>query len=240
MPLPSSENSRKSSPHPSLSLHTSNTTLPYYSNFTTSIFIVQLGPESGQNCPKFHVHESVLARSPILAHDIEVAKGAKTLTRKNILSLFPHDPVAFEQMLQFLYKDAFILKSNASSPLEARLKEFYELFSLGKHYVLPGLQKQVVKAVSQSRMAIKMPVNRFFDWSEDMYHEELDKEKGPFRGFFVRVAPGMVKKAKEGDVGAIAEIVAQGGGFASEIFKALYSVCLLLSVGVGWLSCRKL
>lgn len=186
------------------------------------------------------MHESVLARSPILAHDIEVAKGAKTLTRKNILSLFPHDPVAFEQMLQYLYKDTFILKSNASSPLEARLKEFYELFSLGKHYVLPGLQKQVVKAVSQSRMVGKMRVNRFFDWSEDMYHEELDKEKGPFRAFFVRVAPGMVKKAKEVDVEAIAEIVGQGGGFASEIFKALYAVCFLLFVGVVWFSRRRM
>ena len=143
-------------------------------------------------------------------------------------------------MLQFLYKDTFILKTNASSPLETRLKEFYELFSLGKHYVLPGLQKQVVKAVSQSRMVGKIRVDRFFDWSEDMYHEELDKEKGPFRGFFVRVAPGMVKKAKEGDVKAIAEIVGQGGGFASEIFKALYAVCKLLFVGVVWLSCLRI
>ena len=130
------------------------------------------------------------------------------------------------------------MKSNASSPLEARLKEFYELFSLGKHYVLPGLQKQVVKTVSQSRMVGKIGVDRFFDWSEDMYHEELDKAKGPFRAFFARVASGMVKKAKEGDVGAIAEIVGQGGGFASEIFKALYAVCSLLFVVSFWLFCQ--
>ena len=131
-------------------------------------------------------------------------------------------------MLQYLYKDTFILKSRTSGPLEARLNEIHELFSLAKHYVLPGLQKQVVKAFSQSRMVGKMPVNRFFDWSEDMYYEELDKEGGPFRAFFARVAPGMVKKAKEGQVGEIAKIVGQGGGFAGEIFKAMYAVCSLL------------
>ena len=63
-----------------------------------------------------------------------------------------------------------------------------------------------------------------------MYYEELDKEKGPFRAFFARVAPGLVKKVKEEDVGEIAKIVGQGGGFAGEVFKATYAVCLLLLV----------
>ena len=89
-----------------------------------------------------------------------------------------------------------------------------------------------MKAFSQSRMVGKIPVNRFFDWSEDMYYEELDKEKGPFRAFFARVAPGLVKKAKEGEVGEIAKIVGQGGGFAGEIFRAVHAVCSLLLVGI--------
>ncbi len=96
-----------------------------------------------------------------------------------------------------------------------------------------------MKAFSQSRMVGKMPVNQFFDWSEDMYYEELDKEGGPFRGFFARVAPGMVKRANEGEVKEIAKIVGQGGGFAGEIFKALYAVCLLLCVGVFGLFGRR-
>ena len=136
-------------------------------------------------------------------------------------------------MLQYLYKDTFILKSKTSSPLEARLNEIHELFSLAKHYVLPRLQKQVVKAFSQSRIVGKVPVNRFFDWSEDMYYEELDKEGGPFKAFFARVAPGLVKKVKGGDVGQIAKIVGQGGGFAGEIFKAMYAVCYSCLLAFG-------
>lgn len=98
----------------------------------------------------------------------------------------------------------------------------------------------MVKAISQSRIGGKIRVDRFFDWCEDMFHEELDKEKGPFRGYFVRVAPGMAKKAKEGDLDAIADIVCQGGGFAAEIFKALYTVCSLLFIGVVWLFRRRM
>ena len=97
----------------------------------------------------------------------------------------------------------------------------------------------MVKAFSQSRMVGKVPVNRFFDWSEDMYYEELDKEKGPFRAFFARVAPGLVKKMKGGDMGEIAKIVGQGGGFAGEIFKAMYAVCSFLCVGAFWSICQR-
>ena len=67
-----------------------------------------------------------------------------------------------------------------------------------------------------------------------MYYEELDKEGGPFRGFFASVAPGLVKRAKEGEVKEIAKIVGQGGGFAGEIFRAMYAVCILLFVGISW------
>ena len=52
-------------------------------------------------------------------------------------------------------------------------------------------------------------------------------------GFFARVAPGLVKRAKEGEVKEIAKIVGQGGGFAGEIFRAMYAVCILLFVGIS-------
>ena len=43
-------------------------------------------------------------------------------------------------------------------------------------------------------MVGKVPVNRFLDWSEDMYYEELDKDRGPLRVFFASMAPGLVKR----------------------------------------------
>ena len=188
-------------------------------NFTATIFIIQLGPDG----PQFHAHESILKRSPKLAEEIDKAKANKRTTKQNILSLMPHDAIAFEQMLQFLYKDKFLLSKTKSKP-EGRLGEYKELMSLAKHYILPELQKQVVKLFSSSRILSKIPPDDFFDWAEDMYYEELDHENGPFKVYFSKVAPMLVKEADETTMEGLAPMIKQGGGFAEQLFLATATV----------------
>ena len=188
-------------------------------NFTATIFIIQLGPDG----PQFHAHESVLKRSPKLAQEIDKAKANKRATKQNTLPLMAHDAIAFEQMLQFLYKDKFLMSKNKSSPDE-RLGEFKELMSLAKHYVLPGLQKQVVKLFSSSKILSKITSGHFFDWAEDMYFEELDHENGPFKVYLSRVAPTLVKGADEATMKELVGMVKHGGGFAEQLFIAAATV----------------
>lgn len=186
-----------------------------FMNFTATIFIIQLGPDG----PQFHAHESVLKRSPKLAEEIDKAKANKRATKQNTLPLMAHDAIAFEQMLQFLYKDKFLMSKNKNTPL-ARLEEFKELMSLAKHYVLPGLQKQVVKLFSSSKIMSRIPPGKFFDWAEDMYYEELDHENGPFKVYFSKVAPMFMKGVDEATRKDLVRMVKQGGGFAEQIFVA--------------------
>ena len=191
-------------------------------NFTATIFIIQLGPDG----PQFHAHESVLKRSPKLAEEIDKAKANKRATKQNTLPLIAHDAIAFEQMLQFLYKDKFLMSKTKHTPL-ARLGEFKELMSLAKHYVLPGLQKQIVKLFSSSKIQAKVPPSAFFDWAEDMWHEELDHDSGPFKVYLTKVAPTLVKGADEATKKEILRMVNQGGGFAEQLFIAVSTVSLL-------------
>ena len=191
-----------------------------FSNFTTTIYIIQLGPNGHQ----FHAHESVLNRSPKLHEEMMKAKSSKRATKRNSLSLMAHDAVAFEQMLQYLYKDHFQLSKSKSSAL-ARIAEIHELFSLAKHYMLPGLQKQIVKLFSGSKMLAKITPTTFFDWAEDMYYEELDHENGPFKSYFARVAPALLCTVEPGLVNDLCRMVKMGGGFAEELFKASHTVC---------------
>ena len=196
-------------------------------NFTATIFIIQLGPDG----PQFHAHESVLKRSPKLTEEIEKAKGNKRATKQNTLALMAHDAIAFEQMLQFLYKDKFLLSKNKNTPAE-RLGEFKELMSLAKHYILPSLQKQIVKLFSSGKILYKIPPSDFFDWAEDMYYEELDHENGPFKVYLSRVGPTLMKTVDEGTMKQLARMVNQGGGFAEQLFVAAATVCLPLSKNV--------
>ena len=139
-----------------------------------------------------------------------------------------HDAIAFEQMLQFLYKDKFLMSKNKITPHE-RLGELKELMSLAKHYVLPGLQKQVVKLFSSSKILSKIPPGHFFDWAEDMYYEELDHENGPFKVYLSRVAPTLMKGADEATMREMVRMVKQGGGFAEQLFIAAATVSSLYS-----------
>lgn len=201
-------------------------------NFTATIFIIQLGPDG----PQFHAHESALKRSPKLAEEIEKAKANKRVTKQNTLPLMPHDAIAFEQMLQFLYKDKFPLSQTKGTPSE-RLGEFKELMSLAKHYVLPDLQKQIVKLFSSSKILSKIPPGRFFDWAEDMYYEELDHDSGPFKLYLSRVAPTLIKGVDEGTMKELVGMVSQGGGFAEQLFIAAATVSSLCLITFGlWLS----
>lgn len=97
------------------------------SNFTATIFIIQLGPNGHQ----FHAHESVLNRSPKFRDEVHKAKSSKRATKQNLIQLMAHDPVAFEQMLQYLYKDTFQLSKTKPSAFD-RMAEIRELMSLAK------------------------------------------------------------------------------------------------------------
>ena len=196
-------------------------------NFTATIFIIQLGPEG----PQFHAHESVLKRSPKLTEEIDKAKGNKRATKQNTLALMAHDAIAFEQMLQFLYKDKFLLSKNKNTPAE-RLGEFKELMSLAKHYVLPSLQKQIVKLFSNGKILHKIPPGHFFDWAEDMYYEELDHDNGPFKLYLSKIGPTLMKTVDEGTMKQLARMVNQGGGFAEQLFVAAATVSPPLSRNV--------
>lgn len=191
-------------------------------DFTATIFIIQLGPDG----PQFHAHESVLKRSPKLAEEIDKAKANKRATKQNTLPLMAHDAIAFEQMLQFLYKDKFLISKNKNTPV-ARLAEFKELMSLAKHYVLPALQKQVVKLFSSSKIVAKMPPADFFDWAEDMYYEELDHNNGPFKVYLSKVAPMLMKGADDATKKDLVRMIKQGGGFAEQLFIAATTVTSL-------------
>ena len=200
--------------------------LKNHRNFTSTIFIIQLGTDGS----KFYAHESVLKRSPKFAEEIDKAKANKRATKQNTLPLMPHDAVAFEQMLQFLYSDKLLLSKNKNTPVE-RLGEFRELMSLAKHYILPGLQKLVVKLFSRSEILAKVPPGTFFDWAEDMYHEELDHENGPFKVYLSKVSPMLMKGVDEATRKDLARMIKQGGGFAEQLFVAsatVSSLCLMM------------
>lgn len=172
-----------------------------------------------------HSHNmGMLTRCSKFREEIHKAKANKRATKQNLLPLMAHDAVAFEQMLEYLYKDHFKLSKTKATALE-RIAEIHELMSLAKHYVLPGLQKQVVKLFSGSKILAKITPGTFFDWAEDMYYEELDHKKGPFKAFFARVAPPLMRCVDASVKEDMCRQIKLGGGFAEELFKAACTVC---------------
>ncbi len=201
----------------------------------------------GDNGHHFHAHESVLRRSPKLSEDIAAAQSKKRVSLHNLLPLMPHNPVAFEQMLEYLYNDRVQLTKSQPSA-SARMDEIRELFSLAKYYLLPELQKHVVKLFSDSNILNKVTSAKFFDWAEDMYSEELDIENGPFKSYFALVAPTLLCKVTPGLMEEVCRMVKVGGTFAVELFKACHRVrffflpirhTLLIETGFDYELCRQ-
>ncbi|KAK4694868.1 hypothetical protein P7C71_g2776, partial [Lecanoromycetidae sp. Uapishka_2] len=193
-----------------------NTVSKEFTNFTATIFIVKLG--DGADDAQFHVHETVLVKSPRFVREIEKAKLNKRTTKHNILQLDAYDTIAFEQMVAYLYTNDFKLKSSRTAIL--RVQEIHELFSLAGHFQLPELQRKAVKTFSGNKMLAKVTSATFFDWAEDMYYEELDKEKGPFVTYFRRVTPMLLQKLDKPTTDEILKVVRSGGGFCTELFKS--------------------
>lgn len=185
--------------------------------------MVKLGV--GANSPQFHVHETVLTKSPRMVEEIAKAKANKRTTKHNVLLLNPHDPIAFEQMVSYLYSGKFKLKGKQETAI-LRIQEIHELFSLAKHFVLPELPKMAVRHFSSSKMLAKITAATFFDWAEDMYYEELDRQNGPFATYFRRVAPMLLKSLDKACVNDLCRVVSDGGRFCGELFSAAYAVNL--------------
>jgi hypothetical protein len=57
-----------------------------------------------------------------------------------------------------------------------------------------------------------------------MYYEELDHENGPFKAFFARVAPPLMRCLDPIVLKDICRMVKLGGGFAEELFLAAHAV----------------
>ncbi len=79
-------------------------------------------------------------------------------------------------------------------------------------------------------MIAKITPAAFFDWAEDMYYEELDHENGPFKVFFARVAPALMRCVDPSVSKDLCRMVKLGGGFAEELFKAMHAVFFSLSL----------
>ena len=51
--------------------------------------------------------------------------------------------------------------------------------------------------LSKSSIPSRVPHGSSSDWAEDMYYEELDHEKGPFKVYLSKIAPTLMKAADE-------------------------------------------
>lgn len=181
----------------------------------------------------FQAHEYVLNRSPRLTAEIAKSRTKARRTQQTVLQVMPHDPKAFEQMIEYLYKDKFTLQKGVRGVGE-RMMEFKELMSLAKFYGLPGLQGLVVGMFQKGRFMGKLNARSFFDWAEDMYYEELDHESGPFKAFFSRAAPVLIRGMAGEVLEEVLGMVQQGGGFAKELFKASLTVWLFACLSSVW------
>lgn len=201
--------------------------------------MVKLG--GGANCPQFHVHETVLTKSPRFVREISKARSNKRATKQNVLLMDSFDTIAFEQMISYLYTDKFTLKKD-SLTIFLRIREIHEVFSLAAYFELPGLQQMAVKSFSISKMLSKINPATFFDWAEDMYYEELDKENGSFVSYFRRVSPMLLRNCDPDTVKDLCRVASLGGKFCGELFRACYNVCLALLLALGVLlltMCRR-
>lgn len=185
--------------------------------------MIKLG--NGPDDAQFHVHETVLTKSSRFVQEIAKAKTNKRTTKHNVLLMDSYDTIAFEQMIAYLYTNDFKLKDSHKSAI-LRIQEIHELFSLAGHFNLPELQKKAVKTFCGKRMLSKVTVATFLDWAEDMYYEELDKERGPFVVYFRRVAPSLLQNLDKATINELCRVVRSGGGFCVEMFKCCFEVCL--------------
>lgn len=108
-----------------------------------------------------------------------------------------------------------------------RMKEIHEVMSLAKYYDMPGLQKDIMRVVAKDRLVHKVSVAAFFDWAEDMWYEEMDKENGPFARYLQRNAPAMLHNATEKDLKGMIKCIGRGGDYVKELFMAMHKVHLL-------------
>ena len=163
-------------------------------------------------------------KSPRFQIEIAKAKSCKRPASQNVINLPAHDETAFDQMIDYLYKRD-IKRSKIGTSVKSKAKNYIELFSLSKHYQLRDLQRLVIKMFSTSKILMKMTPSHFFDWAEDMYHNELDHKEGPFSNCFARVAPMVLAAGiSEELVAEIDRVTAQGGGLSVLLFRTALEV----------------
>ena len=202
---------------------------------------------------KFHGHGSVLEKSPKFAAEIRKAATGNRRTPRQALRFDGYDPGAFEQMMQFLYKDRFnLIKQNTTL---GRLRELHQLMALAKSFQLPLLQKQVVATFAKSNLMSKITILTFFDWAEDMFYGELDHINGPFKRYFQHSVPTLLRDNvlgngrssqrntnDEGPQEVLDKLLVQvqmGGAYSAELFRAMHQVSRKRRLLVGcYLSCR--
>lgn len=203
--------------------------------------------ELGLGGSTYYLHQSLLPRLLKLAEEmqkVQEKEKAKTQAKEDAkakgkgqgkgqgrgagkapamitITIMAHDRDAFGQMIDYLYRDQFVWKKKV--PTE-RLDEMRELMSLAKYYALPGLQKQIVKLFSSSKLIHRVSPGRFFDWAEDMYSEEIHHENGPFTVYFSKTAPGLMKQVDEATKADMSRMIKSGGGFADQLYRALFVV----------------
>jgi len=107
----------------------------------------------------------------------------------------PHDRLR-GRCCEFLYKDHFNL--TADSPVAPaitaieRMHEIHELFSLAKHYQLPNLQSRSIG--SSARLACWLGYARYIlRLGEHVLRGARSHDVGPFKAYFARVAPVMLR-----------------------------------------------
>ena len=195
----------------------------------------------GNSGNRFKGHKGFLLKSPRFAREISRAGNKARKAHQETLILDDHNPLAFEQMIGFLYSNHF--DTLRAKDTEGRCKELLELMSLSKHFELPLLQKQVVSTFTKLRLLNRMTPSAFFDWAEDMYYEEMDRQAGPFKKYFVRIATQLLTAERDNaaeygpDVTlakSLEKIIYSGGAFGVEVFTALQKVCsFVTSSGLG-------
>ena len=184
------------------------------------MYILALGERGRQ----FHVHENKLAQSPKFVEFITKARLNRRATRQNFIVLPPHDPIAFDQLVTFLYSNVATLSPTANTPYQ-KFAEIHDLFAVAGAYGLKALQAKVVLLMRDSKMLTKISTSTYFDWLQDMYEDAIDHENGPLHEYFLRVGPAILRGLPRKTMLEVGEMAKNGGAFARDLFLVGALVC---------------
>ncbi|KAL9615135.1 MAG: hypothetical protein Q9167_000453 [Letrouitia subvulpina] len=178
---------------------------------TSKIIEVAVGPDREI---KMHVHEGILFEWPKLKNMYLGASNKKKGRINAPLIIHKWEAKDIGRLFQFLYHHELDIHATEADEQSRELEKLYELSA---QYEIKPMQVRVLRHFEELDIATKIAPIPFLKLADRLYEYDIHP---CLRQYFEKVAPAVLRKIVGRDRSALDAMIAYGGDFAQDLFRA--------------------